>query len=293
MRKEVSITDAESEDGKISDPDDGKECFQPALVVPRDLYQQHFSLQMPFMDRCNLLPNLDDSLEIGMHVVEPATAMTTWQWAAHPLYSQNSPPLEQVPLQTPLAMSSRSGGLLSTGDGNDAHDQESEVSTPTIADEELLLNVASVSRLARVNGRWFADVDFEESSLPQRFFGQLLLSNDRLSRRAKTAQFTQGYCRVQWLSETLPFLDARLPSPYADLVQQLDMLCSAPDGVEWHARDSAYSFEGSYARHHLCLGGRCQSCAHLSSITASAYPIVNSAEETQVDWQGAQYNFFA
>lgn len=283
MRKEVSITGAESEDEKISDPDDGKKCFQPALVVPRDLYQQHFSLQMPFMDRWNLLTILDNSRELGMHVIEPATAITTRQGAVNLLNSQHSPPSQQVPLQTPHAMSSRSGGLSSTGDGNDAHDQESEVSTPTVADEELLLNVASVSRLARVNGRWFADVDFEESLLPHKFFGQLLLSNNRLSGLAKTAQFTQGYCRLQWLSETVPFFEARLPSYYAELVQQLDILCSAQDGVEWHAHDSAYSFEGSYARHHLCLGGRCQSCAHLNSIVASAYPNINWAEDTQVD----------
>lgn len=282
MRTEASITDAERGDEKVSDRDDGKECFQPALAVPMDLYQQQFPL-----------PILDASREIGMGVVERATAMTTWQWAANPLYSQHSSPSEQASVQMPHAMSSPSAGPLLTSDGNDAYDQKSEVSTPTVADEELLLNVASVSRLARVNGRWFADVDFEESLLPQKFFGQLLFSNNKLSGLAKTAQFTQGYCRVQWLSETMPFFDARLPNYYADLVQQLDILCSAQDGVEWHAHDSAYSFEGSYARHHLCLGGRCQSCAHLSSIVASAYPIVNWAEETQVGWQGAQYSFIA
>lgn len=47
--------------------------------------------------------------------------------------------------------------------------------------------------------------------------------------------------------------EARLGKVDEGLVDHLDVLCPAPNGVQWYARDSAYPIEGSDERHHLCV----------------------------------------
>lgn len=271
VREEGPTVDAEGEDEKGGDRDNGKPCLQLGVPMPMDRCQSLLPRQMPLLDGCIQPPMPDVSRGMEMPLVERTAAMTTQQQPFNSLRSPQCSPSEQGLVHTQPAIFSISAGPLSASDGNNAYDHESEVSTRTVPDEELLLDVASVSRLAHFDGLWFADVGFQESLLPQQYFGQLCLANSRLSGLVTTAQFAQGYCRVQWRSDTMPVFDSRLPSCYADLVQRLNTVCSTQDGVEWHAHDSTYTVPGSNERHHLCLGGRCQSCASLTSSVAPAF----------------------
>ena len=125
--------------------------------------------------------------------------------------------------------------------------------------------------MARINGMWFADVNFQDSILVQQFFGWLLLANMRLCGLVKAAQFAKGLCRVRWRSDTIPVLGSRLPKAYIGLAQRLDILCPAGSGVEWHAVDSTYILQGSNERHHLCWGTQSESCGGPSCVVCTAY----------------------
>ena len=210
-----------------------------------------------------------------MLTAESATKMEQWLSinTPHPLL------LTQLPIQTPHTTYGLGAGSVLASNCIEAYDRESEDSTQTTPDEELLLKVVLIHRVARFEGRWFVDVDYEESLLPREFFGQLLFNNSRLSELAKTAQFAHGYCRVQWRSDTIPFSGARLPSYCADLIQRLNILCSTQGVVEWHAGDCAYTLQGSNERHHLCLEDCCQNCANPSAISAFASFSANWADE--------------
>lgn len=183
-------------------------------------------------------------------------------------------------MQTPHTTHSLDPGPVLSSYSNENYDRESTNSSRTIPDEELLLEVASVSRVTRFNGRWFVDVDYEESLFPKEYFAQILYASPALSQLAETAWFDQGECRVHWRSETLPLARARLRSDYTDLVRRLDILCPNQDVVEWHAWDSAYVTEGSREKHRLCLCNGCQSCVSIFA------PIPPQVDETWSGWQG-------
>lgn len=138
MGKEVSATDAGLEDEKIRGWDVEQETFQPL--------QQHFPLEMPSFDCSNQLPMSGVSRGIATHIVKSATAMTMQQVPFHTIYSAQSSPSEQMQVQMPHAMFSFSTAPLSTSDGNETYDRESEVSTPTVPDEGLA-NTAICTRV--------------------------------------------------------------------------------------------------------------------------------------------------
>ena len=231
-----------------------------------DLHQQQLPVPLSSSIGWNEPSTLDALNGDSLLTADFATTMEQWPSinTPHPLLPT------QLPIQTPHTTYSLGAGSVLASDGIEAYDRESEDSTQTTPDEELLLKVVLIHRVERFEGRWFVDVDYEESLLPREFFGQLLLSNSRLSELAKTAQFTHGYCQVQWRSDTIPFSGARLPIYCADLIQRLNILCSTQGVVEWHAGDCAYTLQGSNERHHLCLEDRCQNCANSSAISAYA-----------------------
>ena len=155
------------------------------------------------------------------------SAMTVQHLPLSTPYHLQASPSMQLPMQTTYSLST---GPVLASDGSESYDRESEDSTQTTPDKELLLNVAGVNRVARLGSHWFVDVEYEESLLPWEFFGQLLLTNPRLSGLAKAAQFAQGYCRVQWRSDTTSLFEAQLTRFYTDLVLRLGILCFFHDG---------------------------------------------------------------
>lgn len=212
----------------------------------------------------------DPSHSIPVSLAEPT--MTTQQRPVN-LYL---PSATQLPTEVPTVTQNLNvetvlpdGGSETASDLSGNCSVESGTSTETALDDELLLNLAEISRVARSGGTWFVDLEYEDLQLPRKFFAQVLLSNPRLSRLARTADFTEDGCRVQWRSESMALLEADLPEVYTELVEQLDTLCSEQDGVQWYALDSAYTIEGSNERHHLCLRNRCPRCAILSSAICS------------------------
>lgn len=264
--------DAE-EGGQVAGDRDGqKEFFLPAEGRPMEAYQPQLPLQMPFLGAGNEPPTLDTLHETSIPTARPAPATTMQHWALNTLIYPQTPPSMQLPMQAPQATYRNSNAPLSRTCNHESYDRESENSTGTTPDEEMILNMANISRVARLEGHWFVDVDYEESLFPREYFGQILFANFALSGLAETARFHHGQCRVQWRSETIPLARARLRSDYTDLVRRLDVLCPAQGIVEWHARDSTYVFQGSNERHRLCLGNRCQSCASLGSIVATMPP---------------------
>lgn len=272
MREEIPGVDAE-EGGQVAcDRDGQEEFFHPAEGRPIVAYQPQLPLHMPFFGAGNKSSTLDTLKETSIPTTEPATAMTMQHWPLNTLGYPQPLPSMQLPMQALQAMYSNSSALVSGTYSHDGYDRESENSTGSIPNEELLLNVASISRVARLEAHWFVDVDYEESLFPREYFGQILFTNPTLSGLAETARFHEGQCRVRWRSETIPLARARLRSDYTDLVRRLDILCPTQGIVEWHARDSTYVFQGSNERHRLCLGNRCQSCASLSSIIATIPP---------------------
>lgn len=260
MREEVAALDAEV----ISSRSDESESIRPVLEMSGDLCGQQHPLHVPSSDGGDQPSKLSALCGESISAVQPATAMTMQHLALNPgYYVQTSPPMQTRPATYSLCAEP----VLSTS-SDGACDQDSEDSTQTIPDDQLVLKVENISRLARLEGHWFVDVDYEDSLLPQEFFGQLLLSNNTLSRLAERAQLHQGYWRVQWRSDTIPLARARPRSDYVSLVQLLDILCPTQDVIEWYACDAAYVLPESTESYHLCLGSACQSCVMMFAFGA-------------------------
>lgn len=253
----------EKENRAMSDTDNRRESSSPEMGTSMNSHQQQYPVSVGSWLQSSIS---DPSHSIPVPFAEPT--MTTQQRPVN-LYL---PSETQLPTEVPTVTQNLNvetalpdGGSETASDMSGNCYAESGISTDTVLDDDLLLNLAKVGPVARLRGTWFVDFEYQDLQLPKEFFAQVLLSNPRLSRLAYTAHFAEDECQVQWRTESVVLHEAKLPKVYTELVEQLDFLCLKQDGVKWYAHDSAYTIEGSNERYHLCLKDRCKGCAQFSS----------------------------
>ena len=142
------------------------------------------------------------------------------------------------------------------GDSPPSSDDEDSA---TLSDDKLVLNPSSLIRAARSQGIWLFKIEYNASLLNPAFFGQLLVTNSRLSSLVEVAEFSEDHCCVRWRPEWVPSFEPQLPDNYSAFARRIDAVTSGEDEVRWHSHDSAYTANGLDERHHMCLDG-CWRC---------------------------------